>query len=1037
MKSNRQTRLSTIALVRWFVLAVVAHAASGAPVDAEFPQPFNTEQNVQSQPLAAELAAEQCELPAGFTATVFAAEPDVQNPIALTWDSRGRLWVAENYTYAERPQRFALDLQDRVLVFSDTNGDGRSDNERVFLDSAQCLTSIEVGHGGVWLMCPPQLLFVPDRDRDDQPDGPAEVVLDGFTVALENYHNFANGLRWGPDGWLYGRVGGSCPGKIGRPSAPDEQRHVLAGGLWRYHPQRKVVEVLNAGTTNPWGHDWNAMGEAFFVNTVNGHLWHLIPGSHLDRPFMLDPNPYVYQLLEQHADHWHFDTGQSWQASRDGAANQYGGGHAHSGTAIYLGDNWPDEYRDRLLTLNLHGRRINQELLEREGSGYVGRHGRDFYLSADPWFRGLDLSCGPDGAVYVLDWSDTGECHESTGVHRTSGRVYRIHYGDNPRKRYEDLRSLTDSQLAALHQVRNEWLVRQARLILAERAMAHQDVSSAQRMLRDLLLTSSSDHVVEQVRSLLTLYGIGAVDGTLLRSLMDHPNEHVRAWAIRLLTDGWPLDGVVGPEYRSDEVQAQVEQESREWVDDLIRLGRQDPSGLVRLTLASTLQRLPVARRPALATALVLHEEDSGDHNLPLMVWYGLIPVARSHPQSLVDVAMACRWGVTRQLIARRLAESIEQVPLAINRLLELASDVTDLRLQMDVLAGMQAGLRGWRQAPVPEAWERFRLAVAHAHSSAADELLRELSVVFGDGRALEEIQAIALDPDATTASREVALQTLINNHPDNLRSLCERLLPEAHLNVIAAQGLAGFDDPAVGDLLIKQYSRFRATDRPQLISILVSRRTFAVQLLDAIAAQKIPRTDVSAFQIRQIQSQGNDELSAKIIEVWGAVRESDEAKLGQMAAWKAKLQPVDATREDLARGRQLFVRTCSTCHRLYGQGEMIGPDLTGSGRHDLDYLLQNIIDPSAVVASNYRMQVVMTDDGRVYNGIVAAQTERTITLRTQTESVTLERNAIEEIVQTELSPMPDGLLDNLDPQQVRQLIAYLRYPNQVPLPAE
>jgi len=165
---------------------------------------------------AAEVAAKM-ELPAGFKATLFASEPQVQNPIALAWDARGRFWVAENFTYAEAQQRFDLSFRDRVLVLEDSNGDGVADKRTVFTDQVQMLTSVEVGHGGVWLMCPPQVLYIPDKDHDLVPDGPAQVVLDGFTVAEANYHNYANGLRFGPDGWLYGRCGASCPGLIGLP----------------------------------------------------------------------------------------------------------------------------------------------------------------------------------------------------------------------------------------------------------------------------------------------------------------------------------------------------------------------------------------------------------------------------------------------------------------------------------------------------------------------------------------------------------------------------------------------------------------------------------------------------------------------------------------------------------------------------------------------------------------------------------------------------------------------------------------------------
>ncbi len=197
--------------------AVVTTSLPDLLLGQDFPQIYNSEPNRDAEPMSPEQAVATMKLPAGFRATVFAAEPDVQNPIAMAWDAQGRMWVAENYTYAERTQRFDLNLRDRVTVLEDQDGDGRMDRRTVFTDQVQMLTSVEVGRGGVWLMCPPQLLFIPDANEDKVPDGPAQVVVDGFTVAQDNYHNFANGLRWGPDGWLYGRCGHSCPGRIGLP----------------------------------------------------------------------------------------------------------------------------------------------------------------------------------------------------------------------------------------------------------------------------------------------------------------------------------------------------------------------------------------------------------------------------------------------------------------------------------------------------------------------------------------------------------------------------------------------------------------------------------------------------------------------------------------------------------------------------------------------------------------------------------------------------------------------------------------------------
>src|ERR1043166_3999254 len=635
-----------------------------AAVASEFPAPYNSE-TASGPPMSAADAAVKMTLPAGFKATVFAAEPDVQNPIAMAWDSRGRLWVAENYTYSENAKKYDLNLRDRILIFEDKDGDGKFDSRKVFTDELQVVTSIEVGHDGVWVMCPPQLLFIPDADGNDVPDAAPIVAVDGFTPSPDMYHTFANGLRFGPDGWIYGRCGASSMGEIGIPGTPLAQRIPLLGTMWRYHPRRKAVEVLSSGTTNPWGHDWDANGELFFINTVNGHLWHQIPGAHYTRPHTFDPNPRVYSLIDMHADHWHFDTQMGWQRSRDGAANDLGGGHAHVGMMIYQGDNWPAEYRGRLFTPNLHGRRVNQEILERSGSGYVGKHGKDFMVAADPWFRGMEISCGPDGGAMVLDWSDTGDCHDYNGVHRTSGRIYKITYGEPKRNAIADVSKLSVAELVKLQTHANDWFSRRARIELEARVAGGVSVAGAKGALREMFARSGD--VTVKLRSLWALNAIGAADESFLRAQLRHNDEHVRTWAIRLLTDTWPLDTVMSqrPAGRREMASADLQKEFG-------RMARNDSSGLVRLALASTLQRIPIAARGALAEELVARKEDANDHNLPLMVWYGLIPVGDSHPAALGKGAVKSEFSETRKLIARRLAEDIEKNPAPLNALVEV-----------------------------------------------------------------------------------------------------------------------------------------------------------------------------------------------------------------------------------------------------------------------------------------------------------------------------------------------------------------------------
>ena len=929
----------------------------------EFPEVYNSEKNQKGEPMPPEAAAKAFQVPEGFEVTVFASEPEVRNPIAMTWDGRGRMWVAENYTYAERGKRFDLKLRDRVVVFEDRDGDGKADRRTVFADDLQMLTSVEVQPDGVWLMCPPRLLFVPDRDGDDVPDGEPEVVLDGFTVAQSNYHNFANGLRWGPDGWLYGRCGGSCPGEVGAPGTPEAERVPLRGGIWRYHPKRKFFEVIVHGTTNPWGHDWNELGEGFFINTVNGHLWHLIPGGHFDRPFGRSVNPLVYEAIQMHADHWHFDTSGSWTKSRNGAANEFGGGHAHIGMCIYQGDHLPKEWHGKLLTWNQHGRRLNRERLERHGSGYLARHEPDPFIAGDEWFRGLEIRPGPDGALYGLDWSDTGECHDHTGVHRTSGRIYRFAYREEV-KRPDSMKGPLESAL------------------------------------RDLWRRHTN----------------GKLPREELMGLLGSRNEHLRVWAIRLLTDAWPIDSVDGP------MPHRLPPSDPELRDRFVVMARTDSSGLVRLALASTLQRMPLPDRLVLASTLAARAEDARDHNLPRLVWFGIMTLT----EEKISVAEATEWPDLLRYLARSLVDD----PVMVEKLLFLAS--REEGKSGPLLKGLLEGFKGWRQAPVPTAWRDYVAALQGRHPA----MIRELSALFGDGRAFDLMKAAVLDGEEPLPVRKRALESLVKARVEGLRPLCERLLGVPGLTETAVRGLAIDDDLALGALLVTTYPRLRQEeDRAAVIAALVTRPGWAGILLEEVKKGAIPRQALTPFAARQIAGLNQDGLHRKLREVWGEVRPSDDALREKIASWRKALTPEVLAGADKSRGRAHFETLCASCHQLYGQGGKLGPDLTGSGRADLGYLLENIIAPGAVVPLESQMSTVRLKDGRTLSGMVVSSDERTVTLRSPAGETTVEQAAIEKTTRLPDSVMPSGLLEALASDQVRDLIAYLRHPRQVELP--
>jgi putative heme-binding domain-containing protein len=830
--------------------------------------------------------------------------------------------------------------------------------------------------------------------------------------------------------------------------------------MWRYNLHTKVFENLCTGTTNPWGHDWDKFGELFFINTVNGHLWHSITGAHYVRSSTLDPNPHAYGQIDQHADHYHFDTGKGWQASRDGAANDLGGGHAHCGEVIYQADNWPAEYRDKLFTINFHGRRFNTEILEPTGSGYVGKRGPDCFFFGDPWFRGIDLATGPDGGVFVLDWSDTGECHDRDGINRTSGRIYKITYdgGVKTPPAQWDISQLSVAELAKLHHSSNVWYAQQASLLLQSKtklvgygtfnfsqgssatapiiATGGEDVTAARQELTQMLERDPSE--VMRTRALLTLRLIGGADDAKLRTLLNDKDEHIRVWAIRLLTDAWPLDTCMslrpdaeaqGGAFFNRPGRLQSAPPS-ELLADFARMAREDQSGLVRLTLASLLQRLPPASRPSLAAPLLARAEDANDHNLPMLVWYGLIPTADADLAALPALADGCTWPLTRRYIARRIAEDVEKNPAPLNDLLKLTA-AKPAAFQTDIITGLNDAFTGWRKASKPATWD----ALTAKLDPALAEQARSLGALFGDGRALDEVKRVALDKNADLAARVASLKTLVDARPPDLRQICEGLLNERYLNAVAVRGLALENDPDLGKKIAGAYTKFFLPERPQCISVLVSRPAWANALLDAIAAGKIPRTAVTAFEARQIHNLGDTALNDRLKEVWGDLRESPEGIKQLIAKLRTILTPEALAKADPHAGRAVFAGICATCHTLYGEGGKIGPDLTGANRDNLDYLLENIADPSAVVAPDYRMSIITLKDGRVLAGMIPVKTDHTLTVRTMTDTQTVERSEIVKIDESPLSMMPEGILTAFTPEQNINLFAYLMGHQQVDLP--
>jgi putative membrane-bound dehydrogenase-like protein len=579
-------------------------------------------------------AAKTMSVPDGFHVTLFAGEPDVRQPIGFCIDDRGRLWVAEAYNYPIHGTTPGDgELNDRILIFEDVDGDGQFDKRTVFYDKLNYVTGIEVGFGGAWVMSPPYFYFIPDRDRDDVPDAEPQVLLDGFGNHA-NSHNLANGFAWGPDGWVYGTHGRTNYSLLGKPGTPDEQRIHYDGGVYRYHPVRHEWEPFADGTTNPWGIDFDDYGQGFVCNCVNPHLFHIIQGAHYEPWRNRASSQYAYRRIDTIADHLHFTGGTN---VRDGIGSEeedeIGGGHAHCGTMVYLGGSWPAEYRNTVFMNNIHGKRVNNDILKRQGSGYTASHGPDLMKSHDSWFMGVTIMYGPDGSAFVSDWSDTGECHSVKNTRRHTGRIFKISYG-SPVAMQQDVSQLTDDELVAQQLNDNDWWVRHARRVLQERAASGRDMTSANNGLRSLF--NEQVEVPRKLRALWALYVTGGLDEPMLGEQLAHESEYIRAWAVRLLSEQKMLRPAV--------------------LNRFVELATSDESPFVRLHLASALQSLPAEQRWPIAEALATHAEDANDANLPLMIWYGIEPLVHADLDRFIRLAATAKIPLVRQHIARRVA---------------------------------------------------------------------------------------------------------------------------------------------------------------------------------------------------------------------------------------------------------------------------------------------------------------------------------------------------------------------------------------------
>lgn len=954
---------------------------------------------------------QQMFLPEGFKAELIASEPDVLQPIAFTFDELGRIWVVEALTYPQKQP--AGEGKDRILILEDFDGDGTYEDRKVFAEGLNLVSGIEVGFGGVWIGAAPQLLFIPDVDQDDTPDGPPQVLMDGF--GYQDTHETLNSFVWGPDGWLYGNQGVFNYSKIGKPGSSNDQRVEMRAGVWRYHPVKHMFEVYAHGGSNQWGLDYDQHGQWFMTHCRSywgkgltthvirdGQYWNQANANYPDfiEPYPPSGHEYFRTFLLASAQYGHGEGGAGAQGSR-----HIYGGHSHIGTMLYQGDNWPSEYRNHLYTHNLHGHQLNVQMNQREGSGYNTLHaGKDFMYCADARYIAVDLKYGPDGAVYMNDWYDTQHCHNPNTEQweRSTGRIYRVQFEATYEPVFINLSRKSDRELAWLQLHQNAWFARTARRLLQERSVKDEITTDAVEVLQNM----SKDHANEnrRLRAFWTLHVIGALGERDWMTYLRDESEFVRANAIELI--------------------ASLEQVHPTVESQLVLMAHNDPSSFVRLRLASAVIHLTEENAWQIIETLASHTEDAADRYLPSMLWFALaqkMPANLERAFQLLDLQQEV-IPVLKPLIvwyaSKLKSEGLEKAIIYLQK-----TAPTD---RGKILTAIQLALRNETRVPMPRQWAGIADLLYRNDNAAIRLPAEKLAAVFGDRKVLPKMRSVLSDVARPEVERQHALEILTLAGDEISIPTFIQLLDEPTFKSSAINLLARFDHPDSAKALLDRLDHFEGRDKVAAFNTLTARSSLAIPLLDAVIARKVDQDLLTAFYLRQLQTLNSNGVEQRITQIWGKVGKTSEEKSHFIQTMDVTYREAPLWAYNANEGRKHFELLCSSCHQVGGEGVAIGPELTGSGSSGSRYFLESMIDPNAVIGQDYQVTELEQIDGETISGLLVSESESGVVLRTLTDTITLDKKKISKRQLAQHSMMPEGLLDGLNERQRIELIKYL-----------
>jgi putative heme-binding domain-containing protein len=930
------------------------------------------------------------QVPDGFHVELVAAEPDIVNPVAMTFDERGRIWITESLEY---PRHSPGPGRDRIKILEDTDGDGKADKFTVFAEGLNIPSGIAVGHGGVWVANAPDILFLQDTDGDGKADK-KEVVVTGF--GRHDTHELPNSLTWGPDGYLYGLNGVFNPSHV----RSGDRDFKFTCAMFRINPRTRRFELFCEGTSNPWGIAFDDVGSAFVSACVIDHLWHLTETGYYHRQGGPYP-PFTWKL-------------GSIAAYKHQKA-------AYAGIHYFDSDAYPPEYSGRLYMGNIHGGCINVDTLARDGATYSSSPAPDFLTANDAWFMPVSQKTGPDGSLYILDWYDRYHCYQDAGrdpagIDRLKGRLYRIRYKETPRVAKFDLaQESDDALLSRLERAPNDYFRTMIVRLLCER----RDPQTRPKLERMTL--NEKLPLKTRIRALWALTGSGPLDDAFHQQLLSHREPAFRAWGIRAA-------GNMGKV--SEPVRRQIVAAAH------------DPSADVRLQAAIAARKLSGIDTVPLLIDVLDHSGE--DRLIPHIVWNNLQPLLENrgrqiahelasksleHNASFREIAprtferlLASKTidgGALRELLVATLeAEN----PAAARECLQmLARGVQTRELADERLRTVQAALK-----PVLPS-----LLAGKSKGPLAFEIAL-LAATWKEAAGLNVLRGLVLAPSISESRRIAAIEALISGGDATVLQQAETIIgtpqkTSANFRNRVIAALGRIDSPRVADVVLGHYGKMEPALQPVAIELLTQRVGWSKRLLAAIGEGKIPASALNLSQVRKLLALGDPELAAQVHGKWGTIRDQRSPQREVVLAHMRKV--IRAGHGDAAEGEKIFKKLCAQCHKLHGEGADVGPDITLNGRSSFDQLLSNVFDPNLVIGAAYRAVIVVTKEGRVLTGLSVEDSPTRIVLKMQGgKTETVPRGDIDALKVSDVSLMPEQIENQLKPQEIVDLFTFLSY---------